>query len=60
MRDSDPRTARQQAWLALRQRPSLRPAMMWTVLRVAPGGLDHVNAAKRRITGLVHSVAQRG
>ena len=60
MRNSDPRTARQQAWLALRQRPSVRPAVMWAVLRVAPGGIDHVKAAKRRITGLARSGAWRG
>ncbi|TWF78975.1 glycosyl transferase family 2 [Pseudonocardia hierapolitana] len=60
VRESDPRTAREHAWLALRQRPSVRPAVMWALLRVAPGGIDTVKAAKRRITGLVHSGVQRG
>lgn len=60
VRDSDPRTARQQAWLALRQRPSLRPAVMWAVLRVAPGGIDQLKAAKRSVKGLARSAARRG
>ena len=59
VRDSDPRTARRHARLAFRQRPSPRPAIMWAVLRVAPGGIDTVRAAKRRLTGLVRSGAQR-
>ncbi|MHA6616952.1 glycosyltransferase family A protein [Pseudonocardia sp. DLS-67] len=53
MRTGDPATARQQAWLAFRQRPGLRPAALWAVLRLAPGGVDQVKAAKRWITGLV-------
>ena len=60
MANSDPRTARQQAWLAFRQRPSVRPAVMWGVLRVAPGGIDQMKAAKRRIRGLVRSGARQG
>ena len=51
LRNSDPVTARQQAWLALRQRPSVRPAVMWALLRVAPGLLHRLKAVKRRITG---------
>jgi glycosyltransferase involved in cell wall biosynthesis len=53
MRDADPDTARRQAWLAIRQRPALRPVLLWAALRVAPGRIDQVKAAKRRIVGRV-------
>ncbi|WP_433503804.1 glycosyltransferase family 2 protein [Pseudonocardia halophobica] len=59
MRRSDSKTARQQARAALRQRPSVRPAVMWAVLRVAPGGTRSLKSAKARITGLVRSLAGR-
>lgn len=52
LRNSDPSTARRHAWRALIQRPALRPALLWLVLRVAPGGLGRLKAAKRRVAGL--------
>jgi hypothetical protein len=60
VRESDPRTARRQALLAFRQRPSVRPAAMWAVLRVAPGGIDTIKAAKRRISRLVRPGLRQG
>ncbi|MCE0763132.1 glycosyltransferase [Pseudonocardia kujensis] len=50
MRRSDPRTARKQAWTAFQQRPSVRPAVMWAVLRVAPSGVEMMKSVKARIT----------
>lgn len=51
MRNSDPDTARRHAWLAFRQRPGVRPALLWAALRVAPGRIDQMKAAVRRIMG---------
>ncbi|MFC4947228.1 glycosyltransferase family A protein [Pseudonocardia sp. GCM10023141] len=65
MSDSDPTAARFQARLALRHIPALqpamvlRPALIWTVLRVAPNGIDHVKSAKRRTASLLRSVTNR-
>jgi hypothetical protein len=55
MRNADPDTARRQAWLAFRQRPAVRPALLWAALRVAPGRIDQAKAAKRRIMGRVRT-----
>ena len=51
-RNSDPGAARRHAWRALTLRPALRPALLWLVLRVAPGGLGRLKAAKGRLAGL--------
>jgi glycosyltransferase involved in cell wall biosynthesis len=51
LRNDDPSTARKQALIALRQRPALRPAVRWLVLRTAPRALGLLKSVKRRITG---------
>lgn len=59
-RRGDPRTARSQAASAFRQRPSMRPAVMWLAFRVVPGGTQTLKAAKGRAEGLVRSAVHRG
>jgi glycosyltransferase involved in cell wall biosynthesis len=52
LRNDDPSTARKQTLIALRHRPSPRPALLWLVLRIAPGAIAQLKSVKRRITGL--------
>jgi len=53
LQESDTMTARQQVRLALQQRRAMKPAMIYTVLRLTPGLLRHGQAAKLKVRGLI-------
>jgi glycosyltransferase involved in cell wall biosynthesis len=59
---SDTSTARDQARRALQQRRSLRPAVIYAALTLAPGALRHVHQVKQRLSGVLATIrsATRG
>ncbi|WP_433503786.1 glycosyltransferase family 2 protein [Pseudonocardia halophobica] len=56
---SDTTTARQQARVAFQQRPSMRPAVVYAGLSVAPGVLRRLHPAKQQLGRVITAVTVR-